>query len=57
MQIEARKEALQQNSDYRQFVDNLKSVGFFRDNVEGSQQWKELENKAVDAFLEARREE
>ncbi|KIP11448.1 hypothetical protein PHLGIDRAFT_63844 [Phlebiopsis gigantea 11061_1 CR5-6] len=55
--VEARKEALQQNSDYRQFLENLKSVGFFRDNVEGSQEWKALENKAVDAFIEARRED
>lgn len=54
---EARKDALKQNSDYRQFIENLKSVSYFRDNLEGSQAWNELEDKAVDAFLEARREE
>ncbi|GJE87751.1 SGT1-domain-containing protein [Phanerochaete sordida] len=54
---EARKDALKQNSDYRQFIENLKSVGYFKSNLEGSEAWNRLEDQAVNAFLEARRDD
>lgn len=35
----------------------LVAIGYFRDEVEGSQLWNELENKAADTYVETRREE
>lgn len=39
------------------YVENLRSSGYFKGELEGSQLWTELEDKAAAAFLEARREE
>jgi hypothetical protein len=33
------------------------STGYFRGEVEGSQIWSELEDKAADAFIKVRQEE
>ncbi|KZT74872.1 hypothetical protein DAEQUDRAFT_659111 [Daedalea quercina L-15889] len=52
-----RKEALRRNPDYVQYIQNLVSSGYFRGELEGSQLWNELEDRGVDAFLEARRED
>ncbi|OJA18839.1 hypothetical protein AZE42_00817 [Rhizopogon vesiculosus] len=54
---EARKEALRLSSDYKTYITNLVSIGYFRGEVEGSQLWNELENKAADAFIKVRQED
>ncbi|KAG1757291.1 SGT1 protein-domain-containing protein [Suillus lakei] len=54
---EARKEALRRSSDYKAYITNLVSTGYFRGEVEDSQLWNELENKAVDAFIQVRQED
>ncbi|KAG2350677.1 SGT1-domain-containing protein [Suillus weaverae] len=54
---EARKEALRRSSDYKAYITNLVSTGYFRGEVEDSQLWKELENKAADAFIQVRQED
>ncbi|KAH9937432.1 SGT1-domain-containing protein [Fomitopsis serialis] len=53
----ARKETLKCNPEYAKYIQNLASSGYFKGELEGSQLWNELEDKAVDAFLEARRED
>ncbi|KAG2155460.1 SGT1 protein-domain-containing protein [Suillus clintonianus] len=54
---EARKEALRRSSDYKAYITNLVSAGYFRGEVEDSQLWNELENKAADAFIQVRQED
>ncbi|KAG2156499.1 SGT1-domain-containing protein [Suillus bovinus] len=54
---EARKEALRRSSDYKAYITNLLSSGYFRGEVEDSQLWNELENKAADAFIQVRQED
>ncbi|KAG1755004.1 SGT1 protein-domain-containing protein [Suillus paluster] len=54
---EARKEALRRSSDYKAYLTNLVSTGYFRGEVEGSQLWNELEDKAADAFIQVRQED
>ena len=53
----ARREALQHNADYRKYIENLRSSGYFRSELEGSRLWTELEDKAAEAFVEVRRDE
>ncbi|KAG0703146.1 SGT1 protein-domain-containing protein [Suillus ampliporus] len=54
---EARKEALRRSSDYKAYVTNLVSASYFRGEIEGSQLWNELEDKAADAFIQVRQED
>ncbi|KAI0076274.1 SGT1-domain-containing protein [Panus rudis PR-1116 ss-1] len=54
---EAKKEGLKRNPDYHRYIQNLKSMGYFRDEKEGSQLWNELEDKAANMFIEVRRDE
>lgn len=54
---EARKEALRRSSDYKAYITNLVSIGYFRGEVEDSELWNELENKAADAFIQIRQED
>ncbi|OCH96667.1 SGT1-domain-containing protein [Obba rivulosa] len=54
---EARKEALRRNPEYLKYIQNLISSGYFKGELEGSQLWQTLEDKAVAAFIEARRED
>lgn len=53
----ARKEALRRSPDYKAYITNLVSSGYFRGEVEDSQLWNELENKAADMFIQVRRED
>ncbi|KAI0728590.1 SGT1 protein-domain-containing protein [Fomitopsis betulina] len=53
----ARQETLRRNPEYVQYIQNLVTSGYFRDELEGSQLWSALEDKAVDAFLDARKED
>ncbi|KAH0838529.1 SGT1 protein-domain-containing protein [Lanmaoa asiatica] len=54
---EARKDALRRSPDYKAYLTRLVTIGYFRDEVEGSQVWNELENKAADIYVEVRRED
>ncbi|KIJ68680.1 hypothetical protein HYDPIDRAFT_173344 [Hydnomerulius pinastri MD-312] len=54
---EARKDALRRSPDYRAYLSRLVTAGYFRNEVEGSQLWNDLEKKAVDAYVEVRRED
>ncbi|THH32332.1 hypothetical protein EUX98_g1866 [Antrodiella citrinella] len=54
---QARKDSLLRNDDYNKYVDNLKATGYFRNELEGSALWQQLEAKAIDAFLAARRDD
>lgn len=56
-QDEARKEALGRDPEYIQYIENLRSSGYFKAESQGSEVWKLLENKAVSAFVDSRREE
>jgi hypothetical protein len=56
-QIQARKEALQRDQEYVKYIESIQGAGYFRSEMEGSQLWNELENKAVETFLRSRREE
>lgn len=56
-QIEARKDALRRNPEYKKYIQNLVSSGYFKGEIEGSQLWNSLEDKAAEVFVEARREE
>ncbi|KAJ2920284.1 hypothetical protein MD484_g79, partial [Candolleomyces efflorescens] len=53
--FEATKDALRNNPDYLAYVENLVSAGYFQGEVEGSELWKILENKAAATFVEVRR--
>lgn len=53
----ARKEALRRSPDYKAYITNLVSSGYFRGEVEDSQLWNELESKAADMFIQVRRED
>ncbi|THH02483.1 hypothetical protein EW026_g363 [Hermanssonia centrifuga] len=55
--LEARKEALQRNPDYQKYIENLTSSGYFKGELEGSQLWNELADRAANAFVEARRDD
>ncbi|KAI9572712.1 SGT1 protein-domain-containing protein [Boletus coccyginus] len=52
---EARKDALRRSRDYKAYLTRLATIGYFRDEIEGSQMWNKLENKAADAYVEIRR--
>ena len=56
-QAQSRIEALQRNPDFRKYVENLQSTGYFREEREGSQLWKTMYDRAAAAFVEARRDE
>ena len=57
LQAIARKEALRRNPEYTRYIQNLVSSGYFKGEIEGSLLWNALEDKALDAFLDVRREE
>ncbi|KAG6381423.1 SGT1 protein-domain-containing protein [Boletus reticuloceps] len=54
---EARKDALRRSPDYGAYLTRLVTIGYFRDEIEGSQMWNELENKAADIYIETRRQD
>lgn len=56
-QADARKDGLRRHPDYAPFIQNLVSAGYFRGDLQGSQLWNSLEDKAAAAFVESRREE
>ncbi|EDR15436.1 uncharacterized protein LACBIDRAFT_301759 [Laccaria bicolor S238N-H82] len=51
---EAAKDALRRTPEYQKFLQNLVSANYFKGEVEGSELWRELENKAAITFVEVR---
>ncbi|KAF5377517.1 hypothetical protein D9615_005134 [Tricholomella constricta] len=51
---EAKKDALRRNPEYTTYIQNLVSADYFRGEIEGSELWNILENKAADMFVEVR---
>ncbi|KAF5384722.1 hypothetical protein D9757_006218 [Collybiopsis confluens] len=54
---EAKKDALRRNPDYTAYIQNLSNTGYFKGEIQGSQLWNRLEDKAVDIFVNTRKEE
>ncbi|KAL5534603.1 hypothetical protein ACEPAG_1066 [Sanghuangporus baumii] len=54
---EARKDALRRNAEYVEYIQKLKSNGYFRGELEGSLLWNELEDRAAEVFINSRRDE
>ncbi|PPQ69622.1 hypothetical protein CVT25_013705 [Psilocybe cyanescens] len=52
---EANKEALGRNPEYQKYIENLLSVNYFKGQVQGSELWNSLENKAAAIFVEVHR--
>jgi hypothetical protein len=48
---------LRNNPEYLTYIQNLVSANYFQGEVEGSELWKSLENKAAATFVEVRRSE
>jgi hypothetical protein len=44
-------------SEYRRYFDILQKSGYFKNELPGSSLWHELEEKAVEKFVEMHREE
>ncbi|KAJ7630599.1 SGT1 protein-domain-containing protein [Roridomyces roridus] len=55
--VQAKKDALGRNPDYSKYIENLVSAGYFRGELQGSQLWTMLEDKASATFLAALRED
>ena len=56
-QIQARKDALRRDPEYVKYIKSIQGAGYFRGEIEESQLWNELENEALEVFLQSRREE
>ncbi|KAJ3849925.1 SGT1 protein-domain-containing protein [Lentinula lateritia] len=54
---EARKDALHQNPDYNNYIENLSTAGYFKGEMQGSQVWTQLETKAAQIFVNTRKED
>ncbi|KAG6869161.1 hypothetical protein C0993_012260 [Termitomyces sp. T159_Od127] len=54
---EAKKDALRRNPEYNKYVQTLRSVNYFRGEIEGSELWRSLEDRAANMFIEIRKED
>ncbi|KAI0050654.1 hypothetical protein FA95DRAFT_1486750, partial [Auriscalpium vulgare] len=54
---EARKDSLRRDAEYTKYIQGLVSAGYFKSEVEGSQLWTELEDKAVDVYIQTRQDD
>ncbi|KAI0067764.1 hypothetical protein BV25DRAFT_1794079 [Artomyces pyxidatus] len=52
---EARKDSLRRDPDYIKYIQSLVTTGYFKGETETSQLWTELEEKAVNVYLQTRR--
>lgn len=50
-------DALRRDAEYQKYVRSLVSVGYFQGQVEGSQLWSQLEDRAAQVFVESLRNE
>lgn len=57
IQNDARKDALRRDPEYKAYIQSLLSAGYFRGELEGSQLWNTLEDKALEVYLQTRNEE
>ncbi|KAJ7169523.1 SGT1 protein-domain-containing protein [Mycena filopes] len=55
--VDAKKDALRRNPQYIKYIQNLMSVDYFRGEIEGSELWGKLEDKAAATFLATQRED
>ncbi|EJF66458.1 hypothetical protein DICSQDRAFT_176292 [Dichomitus squalens LYAD-421 SS1] len=55
--LQALKDSLRRNPEYMQYIRHLISVGYFRGELEGSQLWTTLEDKAAASFVAARKDD
>ncbi|TBU34976.1 SGT1 protein-domain-containing protein [Dichomitus squalens] len=55
--LEALKDSLRRNPEYTRYIRHLVSVGYFKGELEGSQLWTTLENKAAASFVAARKDD
>ncbi|KAI0274784.1 SGT1 protein-domain-containing protein [Gloeopeniophorella convolvens] len=55
--VQARREALQRDPEYAKYISNIQTAGYFRDQIKGSQLWNELETKAMEVFIQSRRDD
>ncbi|KAJ4476672.1 SGT1 protein-domain-containing protein [Lentinula aciculospora] len=54
---EVKKDALRRNPDYNKYIENLSTAGYFKREMQGSQLWTELEDKAAEIFVNTRKED
>lgn len=57
LQLLARSDALARDAEYRKYIQKLRTAGYFQGELEGSQLWKQLEEKAADAYVSVRQKE
>ncbi|KAK0208455.1 SGT1 protein-domain-containing protein [Desarmillaria ectypa] len=55
--IAAKKDALRRDPDYVKYIQNLMSAGYFRGELEGSQLWNSLEDRAAEIFVDVRKQD
>ncbi|KAH9968828.1 SGT1 protein-domain-containing protein [Russula dissimulans] len=55
--MQARKDALQRDPEYAKYIKSIQGAGYFRGEIEGSQLWNEMESRALEVFLQSRREQ
>jgi hypothetical protein len=48
---------LRRNPDYNKYIDSLKTAGYFKGEIEGSELWNKLDNRAASVFIESRQDE
>ncbi|KAN0125412.1 SGT1 domain containing protein [Lactarius tabidus] len=53
----AQKDALQRDPEFIKYVNGIRTAGYFRGEMEGSQLWDALESKALTVFLQSRQED
>ncbi|KAF8922270.1 SGT1 protein-domain-containing protein [Mucidula mucida] len=53
--VRAKKDALQRDAEYKKYIQNLVSAGYFKGEIEGSQLWNVLEDRAVEMFIAVRK--
>jgi hypothetical protein len=56
-QVKAKIDALKRDQDYTKYIENLRAIGYFGTELEGSEKWSFQEEKAADMFVNARRAE
>ncbi|KAF8624765.1 hypothetical protein AX15_005659 [Amanita polypyramis BW_CC] len=55
--VDANKDALRRDLHYIKYLQNLASTNYFKGEIQGSEMWQTLENKAATAFVNVRRED
>ena len=53
----AKREALGRDAGYIAYIQKLRSIGYFRNETEGSKLWNELEEKAANVYISTKQNE